>query len=520
LAGQSLHAHGIPVYDAYALSAGSGGEYLAELARDYKPYMMRSHVLHEALQVLANKHGHRFDLIEFSDRGGGAYIPVNMEKNFGCYGNSRLIVKLHSPSQWQDEAEGKEWSTYDDISVYHMERYQFENADIRVTSSEHLARWCGEHGWKAGPGILVCPDIPSTGENVRAVREKVSQWYDALLAPAKEGRGTHIEEAPPGITIIIPTRDTTTEKYLDLTLMSLKGQTYPAVEVIVQDSSTEPAALKTLEVLKEKYPRFTFNHGPNDGIGSALNQALPSVSTKYVMEVDGDNIARPEMVETFVQCMESRTDIVGLSCYAAGFGVQDAARLLRSIGDPSKKFTPGFYFKPLGMCLPLIFLWNVQGDANSIFLTRILKSIGGWAEEKRLGFQDWGLWLKLAAKGYDVDVVRKVLYYYRSNPNSYHESRKLYNVDRINAEYIKDLIVNRPEFFYANCYPAIQRMLRTAHTLNAAAPGNLQKELELIKNGTLYGIGVKLGRLADRYRIVKGVLEASGCKVNMMLGKD
>lgn len=98
----------IPLYNAVDLCKESGEHVYEELMRANHPILARSHVFHDALQVLMNRYGYTFDLIEFSDWSGAAFVPVNMKKNLGLYPNSKIIVKMHGPSQWHDDGCGQE----------------------------------------------------------------------------------------------------------------------------------------------------------------------------------------------------------------------------------------------------------------------------------------------------------------------------------------------------------------------------------------------------------------------------
>jgi glycosyltransferase involved in cell wall biosynthesis/GT2 family glycosyltransferase len=691
-------SYGIPIFDAGEL-CGESGEDLQEIGRDCIWSHARSHVFHEALQVLIEKYGYEFDLIEFSDCYATAFVPVSMKKNLGCYENSRLIVKLHSPSQWHFDGLSQEWQGFDDTKYYYIERYAVENADVLVSPTYHLIRWCKEHGWNIRPDASICgnpflmdpasfgvcggfgkrkeivffgrfeerkglieyiealnyiksiqpgfaseykltfvgkantiskeqitsklpgyncqymtfmtkeeairylvcfaglvvlpskldnfpntviecmgagvpfvtsrsggiPEILGIGSelyasvscdiddprnlgdliirylgyddrqvrklldlSLRRVKEvtdpdKIIQWYEQRLLEniEKSPGGEIVEMEAPWVTVIIPTRNLTTSRYLEATLKSLLAQTYRNVRIVVEDSSTEPKALMMLKHLKMSYGSIEFNHRDNNGIGSALNLALPQVDTKYVMEVDGDNIAKPEMIGTFVECMERRKDVAALSCYYAAFKNQDEPKLLDINNSRKKNFKPYYYFKPTGMCLPLLLFENTQGDANSIFLTSVLKSIGGWPDEKRKGFQDWSLWIKLLANGYEADVIRKVLYYYRIHGSNYIKSKKLFDVDQVNLEYIHELALKRPEFFFMNCYEGIHRLIRRPSIgLSNPANANDVQELEVLRKSTLYAVGKKMGHIAERSPKIKKTLELSGAFIKKVLSKN
>lgn len=333
--------------------------------------------------------------------------------------------------------------------------------------------------------------------------EKIVQWYENQLNDDL-GATESMKEREDGswVTIIIPSRNLTTSKYLETTLKALMNQTYKNLKIIVKDSSTEMDAISTFNKLKDKYNDIFFIHQMDSSVGNAMNQALSYVTTKYIMQVDGDNIALPEMVGTFVKCMENQEDVAALSCYFAAFLDNDEKYVLKSIYSNTECFKPHFYYKPIGPCLPALFFENTQGDANSIFKTDVVKSIGGWPEERE-GFPDWGLWIKLLLYGYVIGVIPNVLFYYRDYPQSDAKTKNLYNINKVNLELIKIMIRNRPEWFSECCYEYLHRLITNPGV------GPEKQELMLIKNSALYAIGKNLGGLANAHPAVKMFFEKS-----------
>ena len=668
----------IPIYDAIELCKESDNEKLDEINKDSNIHLARSHIFHEALQVLMNKYGQKFDLIEFPDWQADAFVPVNMKKNFNCYEQTKITVKLHSPSEWACNGMGRVYWTEDEVQCFYMEKYAFENADIQVSPSVHLLDWCRNHGWKVKPDASICRNPISLKTDCGSVvqindrkeiiffgrfeeRKGINEFIDAIrylnhilpnfsgefkitfvgksstftkeqiqdklqgfeckfitfskrdeaikylvdnarlvVLPSKldnfpntviecmfakipfitsrvggipeilgvesklysaisydisnkdslstlidnylEYNENYINElinlgykrvlevthpidilkwydeklfekfvssnvsSNPNVTIIIPTKNHTTKKYLETTIKSLLTQTYKNISILVKDSSTDPKAVMVFNYLKEKYKNIIFIQKSDNSIGNALNQSLPYVNTKYLIEVDADNIAKPKMVEIFVKCMENRKDIAALSCYNTFFQDEDEEEILKLIKNEKADFHPNYYYKPIGTCLPLLFFYNTQGDANSIFRTDVIKSIGGWPDES-CNCQDWRIWIKLLAYGYEVDVIREYLLYYRDRPNADRKIQSIYDVDNANVDYIKLLIEKRPEFYEKYCYTGLHRLERVVQTERAV---QVEQELEVIKQSTLYSVGVKLGNIAAKHPIIKKTFIISG----------
>ena len=336
---------------------------------------------------------------------------------------------------------------------------------------------------------------------------KILEWYNEALVHIKVKNDS--KEGNPGVAIIIPTRNLTMAKYFECTLLSLLNQTYKNIKIIVKDSSTDQDAISMLSHLQKKYPNVTFIHKEDSGVSNALNQALPYVDTKYVMQVDGDNIAKQDMVEQFVKCIENRNDVIALASYFAAFTNERIDEILQiEERKGTEKFIPHKYYKPIGPIIPLLFFENVQGDANSIFVTEVVKSVGGWPEGMK-GFSDWIMWIKLLANGYNIDVIPKVLYYYRDYQESDAKTKKLFNIDESNLHFIQKLIENNPKYF-AKSYRNLHRVLRGNYNLHNTNSINQElQELQEVKKSASYILGSWSGKLAQKSVVLQRLLELS-----------
>ena len=700
--------HGIKIFDAVKLFREIDDKNLIlECIRNIKGnnyYLPRSHIFHEALQILLNKYKIDFSLIEFSEWGGGGFIPIRMGKNFKDYAKSRLIVKLHSPDLWINESHLYASSTLHDFEIDYMNRYSFENADIQVSPTQYLLMWCKNRGWNVRGDASICrypinlsvkykhpndldkrtnivffgrleerkgikefiealnyiksisptfpenffitflgkesnipidfiknelcgfhcifkklgqdegikylmesarlvvlpslqdnypntilecmsagiPFITSKGGGISEIlgeesllyssiacdprdteifgslilrflnfKEKEVQklldlarnrviklsdpdeiinWYEGKLTESDnlENVSEDEESELPWVTVLIPTLDRTTSNHLGKTLQSLVNQTYGHIKIIINDASDGPMAILEYNRLKKEYESWSnvkFVHQVHKGIGNALNQILPFVDTKYVMEVDADNIAIPEMVQTCVTCMENREDVAALSCYNLFFFSKDEKLIIENMKNKGEKFpaiSHSWVSTPIGPCLPNLFFSNTVGDANSIFSTKIVKAVGGWPDDRR-GFQDWAMWLKLIAYGYNIDVIPKFLYYYRDEPGSDAKNKVLLWVDETNIEYIKILIRNRPEIFNSYCYESLHRLVRYSYAqdwminpgpsskeVDGAERSSAIRDLNIIKSSTLYALGLRLGNVASRSKTMDKFFKFSG----------
>jgi glycosyltransferase involved in cell wall biosynthesis len=105
----------------------------------------------------------------------------------------------------------------------------------------------------------------------------------------------------PTVSVIIPCFNASA--YLEQTLASITGQTYPSTEIIiVNDGSTEDVTLRILSSIQ--HPSITVYHQSNKGVSVARNYGFLKSSGKYVLFMDADDLMSPDYISVLVQTME------------------------------------------------------------------------------------------------------------------------------------------------------------------------------------------------------------------------
>ncbi len=168
------------------------------------------------------------------------------------------------------------------------------------------------------------------------------------------------------------------------------------------------------------------------------------------------------------------------------------------------QFTPLRYFEPIGPCLPALLLENTQGDANSIYVTEAVRTVGGWPENKNCP-QDYGLFLKLAGAGYTLDVIPEVLYYFRVHEGNWSkELRKSPRTSNAKLDLIESIVQSHPELIIRN--------YRTLHRLAVAS----QTE----SKSALYLLNLRIAELSAKSPELRRILEFSGKILRSTIGSD
>ena len=198
--------------------------------------------------------------------------------------------------------------------------------------------------------------------------------------------------------------------YLDMTRESVEAQTYQNIEwIIVNDGSTDEASVKLLDEYQKKYQDKPFKilHQTNSGPSIARNYGAQHASGQYLIFLDSDNVAKPDMVESFVDAME-RSDCDCLSCYFD---------TIEGRGPVNKESLTGETYTLLGPSLETGAFANCFGDTNFIVKKSVFDAVGGFIP-KRVVTEDWMILSRIALKNFKVDIIPDALFWYRVLPES------------------------------------------------------------------------------------------------------
>lgn len=101
------------------------------------------------------------------------------------------------------------------------------------------------------------------------------------------------------ISVIVPIYKT--EKYIHDSLESILTQTYTNLEVILVDDGSPDGCGAICDSYAEKDARIKVVHKENGGVSSALNAGLEQATGDWIVRIDPDDFAHPEMIERLYQ---------------------------------------------------------------------------------------------------------------------------------------------------------------------------------------------------------------------------
>lgn len=219
----------------------------------------------------------------------------------------------------------------------------------------------------------------------------------------------------PGITVVVPLFNT--ESYIEECVASVFAQSYVLKGgllklICVDDASTDLAAEAALRMFEftSTVDCCLITHTHNRGLAAARNTGLASVSTKYVMFLDSDDLLRPTSLEELHGAMELDRADVGIFEYKY-FSPSNSSypRNYSSLLFEDKTYV----IEDVESNLPAI---HSLSACNKIYLTSCIENIE--FPEKRFYAEDVEFWFDVLACQPKTIFIENAIYLYRKREDS------------------------------------------------------------------------------------------------------
>lgn len=110
------------------------------------------------------------------------------------------------------------------------------------------------------------------------------------------------------VSIIVPVYNA--EKYLHQCIESILNQSCPDFELLLIDDGSKDSSAKICDEYARKDNRIRVFHKKNGGVSSARNLGLVNAKGEYVYFADADDEVLPQGLESLVERMQQRVDVV------------------------------------------------------------------------------------------------------------------------------------------------------------------------------------------------------------------
>lgn len=200
----------------------------------------------------------------------------------------------------------------------------------------------------------------------------------------------------PLVSIIIPVYNG--ERFIKRALLSLVGQTYENIEIIVVDDGSSDRTSDIVGTFQDS--RISFLHQENQGQGGARNNGIRSAKGSYITFLDADDQYLPTKVQKQVEFLCGNPEYKVAYCNALFFYSKNPQKLFKF----KHKYPSGDIFRDL--------LRAAIINPNTIMLDRQIFRDGLMFNEGRRmrNVEDWDLYLQLSRGGFkfgylDADLV-------------------------------------------------------------------------------------------------------------------
>ncbi|HYW03742.1 MAG TPA: glycosyltransferase family 2 protein [Gammaproteobacteria bacterium] len=213
----------------------------------------------------------------------------------------------------------------------------------------------------------------------------------------------------PLVSVVIPVHGEA--PYLEETLRSVAGQTWPAVDVvIVDDRASAGLAARVRAILAGARIVEAIGHGA----GAARNTGTDAAHGEYVAYLDADDIWVPEKLAVQVEAITANP-AVGVVCSAFYDYYRGRVTCVRPRRTRFRE----------GDALRAVLLDEIALPSTILCRTECVQAAGGWPTDAQ--FEDTRFFVALAAQ-YDFRFLPRPLVYYRrhdANRHMQHRSGRL-----------------------------------------------------------------------------------------------
>lgn len=264
----------------------------------------------------------------------------------------------------------------------------------------------------------------------------------------------------PKVSVIIPCYND--KEYIQETISSVLNQTFQDFEVIIVDDGSDVATKKFLSGIHHEKIRLISQE--NKGLSAARNTGIENAIGDYILTIDSDDTFDSSFLEKAVAVLDANPTVCAVSSYCNIF-IDD--HKIISLHAPIGGGVDNFLF-----------------DNNSVsfalFRKSSWKTIGGYDEQMRKGFEDWEFWIAMTKQCGTVYIIPEYLFNYRQKAVSMSKDTKMFHREA-NLNYI----YKKHQDVYSKKFPEV------VDYLTDLAARNKRNEIKF-RNSIDFKIGEKL----------------------------
>ena len=197
------------------------------------------------------------------------------------------------------------------------------------------------------------------------------------------------------------------EDTLRQSIDSVLAQTYENWQFVICDDCSTDGTLAVVKEYQAKYPDkfIVIQNEVNSKLAFSLNHCLEHAEGEFVARMDGDDYIAPDRFEKQITYLKEHKDIQLVGTFMQTFN--DAGEFGKVI---TYKKHPDKYDLRVG---------PVFSHASIMTYKSVYDALGGYTVSKRtVRSQDYDLWFRFFAAGYEGETIQEPLYFVRENENA------------------------------------------------------------------------------------------------------
>jgi hypothetical protein len=385
--------------------------------------------LRPTVEIFRHLRTRQFDVILFQDYEALGFASIIAKQTGLAFEKTVLGVVAFGSSRWRREIDGQFPSNPVPIATDYVEQKAVELSDVLILPTQQTAQWIEQAGWQTGKTLPLRKTAKASSPDENA-------WASVLLQTLtlEDWRVAYRnnEMRPNEVTVIIPHFEQPT--LLDQALESLELQTDKNFSVlVVDDGSQDSGSLQYLATIEEQYRKLNLRllRQDNRYLGAARNAGIRAATGDFVILLDADNFAFPDMVKVLRGAIgQAEADVV--TCGIRHFhDTTERPRFDKDISGPDQFFSAG----------PMLLgaIHNCFGDASGIYRKAVFDKVGYFHELRGVTFEDWHMHLRIVAAGFRLLSLPEPLVWYRVRPNSMLRTTRRFDNARVIASAINEL---------------------------------------------------------------------------------
>jgi teichuronic acid biosynthesis glycosyltransferase TuaG len=247
-------------------------------------------------------------------------------------------------------------------------------------------------------------------------------------------RETLMKSKNPLISVIVPTYNR--KDLLKETIDSVLGQTFNELELIIVDNYSDYDFFNFIETFNDDRIRPFQNK--NEGIiAVSRNYGLRKAQGEYIAFLDSDDLWYPEKLEKQLRFLELNPQYHWVYCGVEDFDNATGKTLhILKLSDNDQ-----------GNITERLIKENIISSTTPLIKKSVFDEIGVFNERRKFrAFEDWELWLRIAAK-FPVGLINEVLTRYRIHQTNTSWEHSQYSKYERRVEVLGSVIKHFPDVY-------------------------------------------------------------------------